>query len=87
MSVTAAWRPGPLGRALGRAAALGAAAVRAAVGVAGATARPALAQLRDHGYSLAAAGFFDAAGYVHSVFAGLVTTGLSLMVFEWKVSE
>jgi hypothetical protein len=32
-------------------------------------------------------GFIDAAAFVHSLFAGLFVTGITFLLFEWKVSD
>jgi hypothetical protein len=52
-----------------------------------ATARPAIAHVREHAYSIAGLGCISAASFVHSTFTGLLVTGLMFLVFEWKVSE
>lgn len=49
--------------------------------------RPIAAHLRDHGYSIAGFAFIDGAAFDHSVFTGLLITGISFLVFEWKVSD
>jgi|HubBroStandDraft_5_1064220.scaffolds.fasta_scaffold00014_68 hypothetical protein len=48
---------------------------------------PALEHLREHGYSVIGLGFVDSACFVHSLFTGLIVTGISFLVFEWKVSS
>lgn len=50
-------------------------------------AKPAAKHMRDHAYSIAGIGFIDSAAFVHSLFTGLLVTGISFLVFEWKVSE
>jgi hypothetical protein len=61
-----------------------------AVAVAGVNAklaaRPAVAHLAAHGYSIMGLSFIDAAAYRHSIFTGLLVTGISFLVFEWKAS-
>ena len=47
----------------------------------------ALRHLQDHIYSVLGFGFIDAAAFVHSVFTGLLVTGVSFLVFEWKVGD
>ncbi len=49
--------------------------------------RPLARHLTDHFYSIAGLGCIDAAAFVHSLFAGLIVTGISFIVFEWKVGE
>jgi hypothetical protein len=51
------------------------------------TARPAVAHLAAHGYSILGLGFISAAAYRHSLFTGLLVTGVCFLVFEWKASE
>jgi hypothetical protein len=53
----------------------------------GKAARPGIAHLTAHGYALLGLGFIDAAAFTHSLFAGLLVTGISWLVFEWKASE
>jgi len=48
---------------------------------------PAASHILDHAYTILGLGAFCAAGYVHSVFTGLILTGCAFLVFEWKVSE
>jgi len=61
-----------------------------ALGVAGRefrrAARPVASHLSDHAYSILGIGFIDAAAFTHSAFTGLLVTGVSFLVFEWKVS-
>jgi hypothetical protein len=52
-----------------------------------ASSRVSLAQLRDHFLTIAAFGLVDAAMFTHSLFTGLIVTGASVAVFEWKVSD
>jgi hypothetical protein len=49
--------------------------------------RPARAHFVDHVYSWAGFGCISAASFVHSVFTGLLVTGILALVFEWKVGE
>lgn len=62
-----------------------------AVSVAGpalrATAAPTRAHLRDHAYTICGMGFISAASFYHSIFTGLLVTGILFFVYEWKVSE
>lgn len=88
MTVDALPRPrrnwGATLRKLGGIAATAAGAVAQAVGVS----NPPLARhFRDHAYSLLCIGFIDAAAYTHSLFSGLLVTGITFAVFEWKVSD
>lgn len=48
---------------------------------------PARSIFADHAYSLVGFGCISAASFVHSVFTGLLVTGILCLVFEWKVSE
>ncbi len=50
-------------------------------------AAPAASHLRDHGYTIAGLGLISAAAFVHSVFTGLLVTGIMALIFEWKVSD
>jgi hypothetical protein len=43
--------------------------------------------LLEHGYFLAAMSCADAAGFVHSVFTGLIVAGASFLAIEWRVSR
>ena len=43
--------------------------------------------LQEHGYFFAAAGCADGAGFVHSVFTGLIVTAVSFLAIEWRVSR
>lgn len=58
-----------------------------AVSVMRGQAAPVAGHLRDHAYSIAGLGFISAAAYVHSLFTGLLVTGILILIFEWKVSE
>jgi hypothetical protein len=49
--------------------------------------RPLARHLMDHAYGILGLGCIDAAAFVHSPFTGLLVTGISLLVFEWKVSD
>jgi len=50
-------------------------------------ASPAARHLREHGYTMTGLACLDAAAFVHSVFAGLIVTGVSFLVLEWRVRE
>jgi hypothetical protein len=52
-----------------------------------ASAAPAAGHLRDHIYTILGFGCVSAASFLHSVFTGLIVTGVLLLAFEWKVSE
>lgn len=69
----------------GKGVAVAAAASMAVLGVARAKAAPAVSHIREHGYSIMGFGLVDAASFTHSVFTGLLVSGISLFVFEWKV--
>jgi hypothetical protein len=76
----------PTGR-LGRARAAiqtTAAAIRTATR---ARVRPVRAVLADHVFTLAGFGLVSAAFFQLGLFAGLLVTGVLVLVFEWKVSE
>lgn len=45
------------------------------------------AHVTDHGYSIVGLALVDAAMFTHSVFTGLLVTGLSFLAFEWKVAS
>jgi hypothetical protein len=47
----------------------------------------AASHIQDHGFSWAAMGFIDAACFVHSIFTGLLVTGILLFLFELKIGE
>lgn len=64
-----------------------AATMTLAVAVGTHVARPLLAHMYDHAYTIIGLGLFDAAMFVHSLFTGLLVTGISFIVFELKVSE
>lgn len=49
--------------------------------------RPVASQLRENLYSVMGFGCIDACAFKHSVFTGLLVTGLMFLVFEWKVSD
>lgn len=59
---------------------------RSAGRVAKSAATPAVSHIREHLYSILGFCFFDAAMFTHSLFTGLLVTGISWFVFEWKVS-
>lgn len=50
-------------------------------------AKPVAGQLRDNLYSVLGFGFIDSCAFLHSLFTGLLVTGLMFLVFEWKVSD
>jgi hypothetical protein len=52
-----------------------------------AKARPAVAHVSDHIFTIVSFGLIDSAMFVHSLFTGLIVTGVSFAVFEWKVSK
>jgi hypothetical protein len=62
-------------------------AAKVALGVARGKAAPAARHVQENGYSIIGFGVFDSAMFVHSVFTGLLVTGISFLVFEWKVQE
>jgi hypothetical protein len=47
---------------------------------------PLARHVREHAYSFLGMGFVDAAAFTHSLFTGLLVTGLMWFLFEWKVS-
>jgi hypothetical protein len=49
--------------------------------------RPIRAHLQEHAYTLVGFGCVSAACFLHSVFTGLLVTGILVIVFEWKVSD
>ena len=49
--------------------------------------RPLANHIREHLYTIAGFGFVSAAAFTHSVFSGLLVTGLLFLVFEWKVND
>lgn len=49
--------------------------------------RPVSSHLAENFYTMAGLSFFSAAGYVHSLFTGLIVTGVSFLVLEWRVRE
>lgn len=69
----------------GKGVAVMAAAATAVLGVARAKAAPTVGHIREHAYSIIGFGMFDAAMFLHSEFTGLLVTGISWFVFEWKV--
>jgi hypothetical protein len=52
-----------------------------------ATGRASLSSLSDHGLSLCAMGLIDSACFVHSLFTGLLVTGILLFLFEMKIGD
>lgn len=73
-------------RATRTAGAAMATAVRSVASAAKARTVPAAKHVQEHAYSIIGLGMFDAAMFVHSVFTGLLVTGISFLVFEWKVT-
>lgn len=67
-----------------KAAVTGAAVV---VGVLRAKTAPSAVLVRDHAFNIIGYGVFDSAMFVHSVFTGLMVTGISFLVFQWQVSS
>lgn len=61
-------------------------AVAATGRVLAAKATPTVAHIREHAYTLVGFGLVDAAMFTHSLFTGLLVTGVSWIVFEWKVT-
>lgn len=66
--------------------------VRGWLGVVGAAFRSSAAvnlrsQAAEHGYFFAAAGCADGAGFVHSVFTGLLVMAGTFLAIEWRVSR
>ena len=43
--------------------------------------------ISDHLFTIAGFGCISAASFIHSVFTGLLTTGILFLVFEFKVSD
>lgn len=43
--------------------------------------------LADHAFTIGGFGCISAASFVHSVFSGLLVTGILLLILEWKVSD
>jgi hypothetical protein len=62
-------------------------AMRAGLTVARTRSRATAGHIRDHGYTVVGFGLFDAAWFTHSLFSGLLVTGISFLAFEWKVSD
>lgn len=50
-------------------------------------ARPTVSHLRDHAFSICGFGFISAAAFTHSVFTGLLVTGIAFFVYEFKVAD
>jgi hypothetical protein len=84
---TAALEPGRSERAFRRVLTTLSATLHVFAGVAGAKARASHRHLQDHAYTICGLGLVASAAFVHSVFTGLLITGLLFLVFEWKVSE
>ncbi len=49
--------------------------------------RPAVSQIAEHAYSIIGFGFVDLAFFHFGMFWGPLATGVSFILFEWKVSE
>lgn len=49
--------------------------------------RATLGHVRDHACDILGFSFIDAACFTHSVFTGLLVTGISWFAYGWKVSE
>lgn len=49
--------------------------------------RPVSSHLIENFYTMSGLACFSAAGFVHSVFTGLIVTGVSLLVLEWRIRE
>jgi hypothetical protein len=47
----------------------------------------AASHVQEHGYFLCAATSADAAGFVHSTFAGLMVMAGTFLAIEWRVSK
>lgn len=62
-------------------------AVTIAGNVGRAQAKPTARHLREHAYSICGLAFICAAAYTHSVFTGLLVTGIAFFAYEWKVSD
>lgn len=60
---------------------------RSVLGATKARSRPIRGHIADHAYTWAGFGCIDAASFVHSVFTGLLVTGILFLVFEFKVSD
>jgi hypothetical protein len=48
---------------------------------------PVVHNVRDQTFAVMGFGCIDAAAFVHSLFTGLIVTGASFLIFEWKVSS
>lgn len=49
--------------------------------------RPARTHIQEHTYTWGGFGLISAASFVHSVFTGLLVSGILLLVFEWKAGD
>jgi hypothetical protein len=58
---------------------------RGTVRVVGASVPAALRHLRDHAYAFIGLGSLSAAGFVHSLFTGLIVMGVAWLVLEFKI--
>lgn len=45
------------------------------------------AHFQEHAFSYVAVSCIDAAFFTHSVFAGLLSTGIGFVLLEWKASD
>lgn len=61
-------------------------AVTIAGNVGRAQAKPTARHLREHAYSICGFVFISAAAFSHSVFSGLLVTGVLFFIYEWKVA-
>lgn len=62
-------------------------AVTIAGNVGRAQAKPTARHLREHAYSICGFLFISAAAFTHSVFTGLLVTGIMFFIYEWKVGD
>jgi hypothetical protein len=62
-------------------------AAKVTLSVVKAKATPAVSHIREHAYTIMGLGTFDAAMFYHSMFTGLLVTGISWFVFEFKASD
>ena len=64
-----------------------AAALYTTLSAVGAKTRPTVQHFRTQLYTWAGFCFISAASFYHSIFTGLLVTGIGWFVFEWKVSD
>lgn len=62
-------------------------ALQTVLGAVKANSAPARLHIQQHAYTWAGFASISAASFVHSVFTGLLVTGILFLVFEWKVSD